>query len=141
MNQLILAFAAACVFTGCTAAPLKEPPMHHKNPTTVALLPQTSTTLAPDTVLRFDKVDDSRCPPDVVCITAGKIVYHFTLIFPVGAEPFDLEPAEPSYTSVQRPELVITLATDPPPPRPTNAPPAPPSAVRLTINQAPTESR
>lgn len=141
MNKLILAFAAACVLTGCTAAPLKEPPMHHKNPSTVALLPQTSTTLAPDTVLRFDRVDDSRCPPDVVCITAGKIVYQFTLIFPAGVEPFGLEPAAPSYTSVQRPELVISLATDPPPARPTNAPPAPPSAVRLTISQPATESR
>ena len=115
--------------------------MQPKQPSTVALLPQTSTTLAPDTVLRFDRVDDSRCPPDVVCITAGKIVYHFTLIFPTGQEPFDLEPAEPTYISVQRPDLVIALATTPPPARPANAPPAPPSAVRLTISQPPTESR
>ncbi|NHZ97721.1 hypothetical protein [Massilia sp. CCM 8734] len=145
MNKLLFAFAAACIFTGCTAAPMKDPPkeapMHHKNNQTVALLPQTSTTLAPDTVLRFERVDDSRCPPDVFCITAGKIVYHFTLIFPTGQEPFDLEPAEPTYISVQRPDLVIALATTPPPPRPTSAPPAPPSAVRLTISQPPTESR
>ena len=141
MNKLIFAFAAAWVITGCTAAPSKEPPMHPKQPSTVALLPQTSTTLAPDTVLRFDRVDDSRCPPDVFCITAGKIVYHFTLIFPVGVEPFDLEPAAPSYKSVQKPELVIALSNDPPPARPTNAPPAPPSAVVLSISQPATESR
>lgn len=140
MNKLLFAIAAACVFTGCTAAPMKEPPMHRKNNQTVALLPQTSTTLAPDTVLRFERVDDSRCPPDVVCITAGKIVYHFTLVFPAGVEPFVLEPAEPTYISVQRPDLVIALATTPSPPRPTNAPQAPPSAVRLTISQ-PAESR
>jgi hypothetical protein len=140
MNKQILAIAAACVVTGCAAAPLKEAPMHYKHPSTVALLPQTSTTLAPDTVLRFDRVDDSRCPPDVVCITAGKIVYHFTLIFPVGVEPFDLEPAAPRYTSVQRPALVIALTNDPPPPRPSNAPPAPPSAVVLSISQPATES-
>lgn len=146
MNKLIFALAAAGVFTGCTAAPLnepkepKDPPMHHKHPGTVALLPQTSTTLAPDTVLRFDRVDDSRCPPDVFCITAGKIVYHFTLIFPVGVEPFVLEPAARSYKSVQKPALVITLSNDPPPPQPTNAPPAPPSAVVLSISQPATES-
>lgn len=140
MNKLIFAFAAACAFAGSTAAPLKETPMHHKHPATVALLPQTSTTIAPDTVLRFDTVNDSRCPPDVVCITAGNIVYHFTLIFPNGVEPFELEPAAPSYTSKQRPDLVIALTSAPPPPRPTTEPPGPPVAVRLSISQATSEA-
>ncbi|NHZ62099.1 hypothetical protein [Massilia genomosp. 1] len=154
MNKLLFAFAAACVFTGSTAAQMKAPPkealMHRQNNQTVVLWPQTSVTLAPDTVLFFERVDDSRCPPDVFCITAGKIVYHFSLTFPTGQdtlivttgqEPFDLEPAKPTYISVQRPDLVITLATIPPPPQPSNTPPPPPSPVRLTVSQAPSESR
>ncbi|MDQ1831381.1 hypothetical protein [Massilia scottii] len=141
MIKLIFAFAAACVFTGCTAAPMKETSMHRKYDGTISLLPQTSTTVAPDATLRFDRVDDSRCPPNVVCISAGKIVYHFTLIFPVGVEPFMLEPAAPAYTSTQQPDLTISLATDPPAPLPTNVPPGPPQAVILNVSQPPTESR
>ncbi|MDQ1922862.1 hypothetical protein [Massilia pseudoviolaceinigra] len=141
MLKLIFAFAAACVFTGCTAAPMKETSMHRKYDGTISLLPQTSTTVAPDATLRFDRIDDSRCPPDVRCITAGKIVYHFTLIFPVGVEPFMLEPAAPAYTSTQQPDLIISLATDPPAPLPTNVPPGPPQAVILNVSHPPAESR
>ncbi|NHZ81021.1 hypothetical protein F2P44_17325 [Massilia sp. CCM 8695] len=136
MNKLIFALAA-CVLTVCGAAPVKEESMHRKHKGTIVLLPQTSTIVAPDATLRYERVDDSRCPPDVVCITAGKIVYYFTLIFPNGVEPFTLEPAAPVYTSVQQPALFIALANEPPPKLPSNAPPAPPLPLVLNVGQPP----
>ncbi|MFB9243250.1 hypothetical protein IV454_13830 [Massilia antarctica] len=135
MNKLIFAFAAAGVFTSCSAAPVKEELMRPKQNGTVALLPQHSTLVAPDATLRYERVEDSRCPPDVVCISAGKIVYYFTLIYPTAVEPFTLEPAAPAYASLQRPELNIALAIDPPPPRPSKAPPPEAQPVILNIGQ------
>ena len=105
--------------------------------TTITLLPQASAPVAPAATLRFDRVEDSRCPPDVRCITAGKLSYHFTLSAAAGAESFALDQQASAYASAKAPGVTIALApaaAAPPPPRPsTAAGPAPAIAVTLNI--------
>jgi hypothetical protein len=61
--------------------------------------PQQSVELAPGTTLTYDSVSDSRCPPDVKCMWAGKLSYRFTLHAPGASETFALGPDQPDYTS------------------------------------------
>jgi hypothetical protein len=61
------------------------------------LEPGQNVALAPDLLVQFDGVDDSRCPPGVLCIWAGKLSYHFSIRQARGAPAaFDLSPAEPA---------------------------------------------
>jgi hypothetical protein len=46
---------------------------------TFTLEPGQELVVAPDTTLHFDAVDDSRCPPNVHCIWAGRLNYRFSL--------------------------------------------------------------
>jgi hypothetical protein len=52
--------------------------------------------VAPGTNLHFDAVDDSRCPPNVHCIWAGKLSYRFSLQRGgKEVEAFELSPWQP----------------------------------------------
>jgi len=55
--------------------------------------------LAPGLSLRFDAVDDSRCPGGVQCIWAGKLDYRFSIRRAGAAlDSFTLSPGQPSAT-------------------------------------------
>ncbi len=105
---------------------------------TLTLLPQASAPLGPAASLRFERVEDSRCPPDVRCITAGKLLFHFTLSA-AATEKFTLDAEQPSHASTALPGLRIALAPmETPPARPsTAAGPAPVFPVVLTLRRQP----
>ena len=84
--KLVCALAAATVLAGCGATPSQETPMN----SSATLHPQRTVDIAPGTTLRYDGAADSRCPPDVQCITAGEINYQFTLTGAAGTEAFNL---------------------------------------------------
>ena len=77
---------------------------------TITLLPAASAALTPAATLRLDRIDDSRCPPDVRCITAGKLRFHFTLDGSAGSEQFALDKDAPSFASARISGLRIALA-------------------------------
>jgi hypothetical protein len=84
---------------------------------TLSLTERQSVTVAPGAILTYDSVNDSRCPPDVQCLVAGKVVYSFTLKQGDTLEHFTLSPAEPAYVSAALNGSRITLAGTAPPPR------------------------
>lgn len=65
----------------------------------LSLTERQSITVVPGAILTYDSVSDSRCPPDVQCVVAGKVVYSFTLKQGDTLEHFTLSPAEPDYVS------------------------------------------
>ena len=96
----------------------------------VSLTERQSATVAPGTILTYDSVNDSRCPPDVQCVVAGKVVYHFTLKQGDTLEHFALTPAEPDYASPVLGGKRIALA-ETPPPKAAAAATAQPVSVRI----------
>lgn len=62
-----------------------------------ALTQGQTATLGADVSLTLDSVSDSRCPPAVACVTAGKIAYNFTLRARGSAESFTLSADAPTY--------------------------------------------
>jgi hypothetical protein len=90
----LCAVALAPTLGGCASA--GPPPM---KPGSLRLVPQQSVELAPGTTLTYDSVSDSRCPPDVKCIWAGKLSYQFTLKGPGASDTFSLGPDKLEYTS------------------------------------------
>jgi len=53
--------------------------------------------VAPGVTVAFEAVDDSRCPPGVQCVWAGKLSYRFSIRRGSEAsETFALSPAQPS---------------------------------------------
>lgn len=133
MLKPLLTLSACLIVASCSAATPKETAMD----ATVTLQPEASTTVAPAATLRFDRAEDSRCPPDVRCITAGKLLYHFTLSAAGGKESFALEQDKPSHTSSTVPGVRIALLPAPAPAaRPsTAAGPAPTFPVTLQISR------
>ena len=126
----------ACLLAAACANAAPEKSMD----ATITLLPAASATLAPTApgaTLHFDRIEDSRCPPDARCITAGKLRFHFTLSASAGHESFALDKEAPSFSPAKLPGLKIALAPlDPPPARPSSASgPAPAIAVTLNISR------
>ena len=120
MRNLILAIAAAGLLTGCgaTATPAKDTPMN----SSATLLPQRTVDVAPGTSLRYEGAADSRCPPDVQCITAGEINYQFSLTGAAGTEAFNLSKARPAFDASTYKGVRVTLGpTEEPPLRPSTA--------------------
>ena len=70
----------------------------------VSLTERESATVAPGAILTYDSVADSRCPPDVHCVMAGKVAYSFTLKQGDTLEHFTLSPAAslPMASSLRR---------------------------------------
>lgn len=80
----------ACIALAACAAPAAP------RPAVVTLARGASAELAPGLILTFEAVDDSRCPPGVQCVWAGRLIYRFS-IRRAGepAAPFTLSPTEP----------------------------------------------
>jgi hypothetical protein len=88
------AVALALTLGGCSSAGPQQ-----MEAGSLQLVPQQSVELAPGTTLTYDSVSDSRCPPDVKCIWAGKLSYQFTLKGPAASDSFSLGPDKLEYTS------------------------------------------
>lgn len=86
-----------------------------------ALEPGQRLDLAPDLTLRFDAVEDSRCPPGVLCVWAGRLGYRFSLHARRGApESFELSPTHPTAAPalLGGRRILLDENTIPPPPVP-----------------------
>ena len=119
--------ALAAVFIASTACVHAAPGIG----AIVSLTERQSATVAPGAILTYDSVADSRCPPDVHCVMAGKVVYSFTLKQGDTLEHFTLSPAEPAFTSTVLNGKRVTLADTAPPPRAREAAAAHPVGVRI----------
>ena len=91
--------------------------------------------VAPDLSVTFDDVDDSRCPPGVHCVWAGKLSYRFSIRHGSDAlETFVLSPGQTSAMPrvLGGNRIVLDEQTIP-------APPAPGTAItyRATITISP----
>jgi hypothetical protein len=85
-----------------------------------------SVVLARGATLTYDRVEDSRCPPNVTCIWPGKLVYHFTLSKDGAVETFALSPGQPEYsTSALGDARIVLDEAAIPPPAAAQAAPAP----------------
>lgn len=72
-------------------------------------------TLGPDVSLTLDSVSDSRCPPAVMCPTAGKLSYNFTLRARGSAESFTLSAEAPTYRPAKLQGVSLALDGGDPP--------------------------
>lgn len=96
----LLALPFACIMLGaCAASGGPGAPAARA----ITLAPGESRQLASGATLRFDEAEDSRCPPGVRCVWAGKLSCRFSLVpaHPGGAAPesFTLVPGEPAHAS------------------------------------------
>lgn len=132
-NQLMHLFIAATLISGCAAAPVKEVPMD----ATVTLQPTRTVALGSAATLRFDGVEDSRCPPDVQCITAGQITYKFTLTGDTGTESFALNKDKPAHdvTTVKGARIALGALVEPSARATTASTPPPIYTVTLKITR------
>jgi hypothetical protein len=129
LHLLILATSVA--LTGCPSTG----PIRQMNEGTYTLQPHQVLDLAPGVALAYYSFNDSRCPPDVMCPWAGKLVYEFSLKTPGANEIFTLGPGQPDYTSPALGGMHIVLDERTiPPPRPSQAPPLP-HPVTLTLTR------
>jgi hypothetical protein len=129
-RRTLIALAPAVVMTACATPPAPPAPIH----TSVTLLPDKATELAPGTTLRFERVADSRCPPDVRCVWAGELRYHFTLTSAAGSEAFSLTAQAPA-AELSQGALRIALGPAAAPPKTAANAPATPHPVTLTIDR------
>ncbi|KQQ91823.1 hypothetical protein [Massilia sp. Leaf139] len=91
MRHLLLIPVACITLAACAGAPGVLP---SAGPFT--LEPGGSAEVMPGLTLSFDAADDSRCPPGVRCVWAGKLVYRFSIRQDGAAlEEFTLSPAQP----------------------------------------------
>ena len=126
MIKLIPTLAAAVLLAGCSAAPATTPSSTSAKETSMTssatLLPQRTVAVGPAATLRYDGANDSRCPPDVRCITAGEISYKFTLTGAAGTESFGLSKLKPAFDAATFKGVRVTLGdTAEPPLRPSTA--------------------
>ena len=90
----LLALPLACLMLAACAAP--------PGPSARAftLAPGASVEAAPGVLLRFEEVEDSRCPPGVRCVWAGRLSCRFSLTRADAApESFTLAPGEAAHAS------------------------------------------
>ena len=84
--------------------------------------------------MRYEGANDSRCPPDVRCITAGEIAYKFTLTGAAGSEAFGLTKDKPAFDATTVKGVRVSLGdTAEPPLRPSTAA-APVVIMPVTVN-------
>lgn len=112
MTHLLHALAAAALLAGCASSPTaaitpatKEQPMNAN----VTLQPERTVAVGPSS-LRYDGVQDSRCPPNMNCVWAGELAYKFTLSGPAGQEMFGLTAAKPAFVATTVPGVTIALS-------------------------------
>ena len=84
-----------------------------------ALARGASVLVAPGVSVTFDAVEDSRCPPGVQCVWAGRLSYRFSIRRGDAApEHFTLSPAqlEAAPAALGGRRIVLDADTIPPPP-------------------------
>ena len=66
--------------------------------------------------LTYEGADDTRCPDNARCITAGRVAYRFTLRIQNVAQAFWLVPGKPGYTSpaLRGARIELDRSFDPP---------------------------
>jgi hypothetical protein len=69
-----------------------------------------SVTVGGSACVRYDSFTDSRCPKGAMCIWAGKVTYHFTLISKAGSEPFALDYEGEQYASKTVPGVTFGIS-------------------------------
>lgn len=62
-------------------------------------LPLQSATYGKPLSVTYEGADDTRCPDNARCISAGRVAYRFTLRIGNVAQAFWLVPGKPGYTS------------------------------------------
>jgi len=114
MTYLLHVLAAATLLAGCSSPPgagtaptTKETPMN----ASVTMQPERTLAVGPAS-LRYDGVEDSRCPPGMKCVWAGELAYKFTLSGPAGQEMFGLTAAKPAFNATTVPGATIALSHD-----------------------------
>jgi hypothetical protein len=80
LHALLLAPALAA----CVAAPIR--------PGSYPIKPLESVDLTPRVSITYDSFSDSRCPPNVECVWAGRLVFRFLVEGPDGTEEITLGP-------------------------------------------------
>jgi len=84
----LFALSVAALLAGCVAAPIV--------PGSYPLKPQQSVALARNVTITYDSFSDSRCPPNVQCMWAGRLVFRFIVDGPGGEQEITLGPDQPS---------------------------------------------
>ena len=114
----LFALPAVCAILVACATPLSPPEPPTPGPYTLALHQRVA--LARGLTLSWDSVEDSRCPPNALCIWAGALVYRFSLR-PEGGRPeaFELTWGQgghaPALLAGARIELQRSTIASPPP--------------------------
>ncbi|MES2148159.1 MAG: hypothetical protein V4508_00060 [Pseudomonadota bacterium] len=106
------AIAALCLLGACASAVVADAPLKDAQ---LQLLPGQSADLNPNVSLRYDQASDSRCPPKVQCVWAGKLGHHFTLRARRATESFELADDQPEFVSTMLGGVRIVLAKPPSP--------------------------
>ncbi|MBD8529199.1 MULTISPECIES: hypothetical protein [unclassified Massilia] len=129
----LLALPVACIALAACAAPGAPLPA---GPFTLA--PGQSAEVAPGVTVTFESFEDSRCPPGVQCVWAGKLSYRFSIRRGSAApESFTLAPGQPDAAPAALHGSRIILDEDALP-----APPAPDTTItyRATLRLDPPDS-
>ena len=115
MRHLLL-FPVACAALIACAAPAAP---HAAE--TFTLERGQSVDVAPGVTVTFEAVEDSRCPPAMRCVHAGKLVYRFSIKRAGAAlETFTIEPGAtgPALTSLDGRRIALDEHTIPATPAP-----------------------
>jgi hypothetical protein len=135
MRYLTPLLVAASLLGGCTATPT---PAQEKSMTptssSATLMPQRTVAVGSDATLRYDGAADSRCPPDVRCITAGELSYKFTLSGAAGTETFGLSKEKPAFDASTFKGVRVSLGNTAEPPLRASTAAAPVVMMPVTVN-------
>jgi hypothetical protein len=96
------------------------------------LMPTESAILGTSVTLRYDSVEDSRCPTGAQCIVAGRLAYKISLVAAGRAETFVLTEAAPDFTSSALKGVHVVLANPAVPP--VRAATVAPVALQVVLN-------
>jgi hypothetical protein len=83
----LFALFLAPALAACVAAPIR--------PGSYPLAPQQRVALARNVTITYDSFSDSRCPPNVQCVWAGRLLLRFLVDGPGGVEEVTLGPDQP----------------------------------------------
>ncbi|MGH8854015.1 MAG: hypothetical protein ACREWI_07020 [Telluria sp.] len=96
MHTLLRVFTLACaalVLGGCAASHDRLPQARY------TLAERQTLPLAERLSITYEGAQDSRCPDDVRCVWAGRLVYRFTMRIGGVAQAFYLVRGQPGYMS------------------------------------------
>jgi hypothetical protein len=116
--RYLLLLPTACIALAACATPATPKPAGASS-LELTLERGASAELTPGVRLTFESVDDSRCPPGVQCVWAGRLSYRFSIRRGGDApESFILSPAQPEAApgTLAGGRLQLDTATIPAPP-------------------------